>query len=54
VVSRSRPVRREAGPSWHTLDHRLTSALLERLLHHAEAVIIEGKKSLLEDQIETP
>ena len=34
-------------------DSTLTSALLDRLLHHAETVIIEGKSHRMKDQIET-
>ena len=33
-------------------DAVLTSALLDRLLHHAETVIIEGKSYRSKDQIE--
>ena len=33
-------------------DATLTSALLDRLLHHAETVIIEGKSYRMKDQIE--
>jgi hypothetical protein len=32
----------------------LTSALLGRLLRHAETVIVEGKNYRMKDQIETP
>jgi DNA replication protein DnaC len=32
----------------------LTSAVLDRLLHHAETVIIDGKSYRMQDQIETP
>jgi DNA replication protein DnaC len=35
-------------------DSTLTSAVLDRLLHHAETVIIEGKSYRMRDQIETP
>ncbi|MGD2084268.1 MAG: IS21-like element helper ATPase IstB [Chromatiales bacterium] len=35
-------------------DSTLTSALLDRLLHHAETVIIEGKSFRMKDQIESP
>jgi DNA replication protein DnaC len=35
-------------------DATLTSAVLDRLLHHAETVIIEGKSYRMKDQIETP
>jgi len=35
-------------------DATLTSALLDRLLHHAETVLIEGKSYRMKDQIEPP
>jgi DNA replication protein DnaC len=35
-------------------DSTLTSAVLDRLLHHAETVLIEGKSYRMKDQIETP
>jgi len=35
-------------------DSTLTSAVLDRLLHHAETVIVEGRSYRLKDQIETP
>jgi DNA replication protein DnaC len=35
-------------------DANLTSAVLDRLLHHAETVVIEGKSYRMKDQIETP
>jgi DNA replication protein DnaC len=35
-------------------DATLTSAVLDRLLHHAETVIIEGKSYRMKDQVETP
>jgi DNA replication protein DnaC len=34
-------------------DSTLTSAVLDRLLHHADTVIIEGKSFRMKDQIET-
>ena len=34
-------------------DSTLTSALLDRLLHHAETVVIEGKSYRMKDQIES-
>jgi hypothetical protein len=34
-------------------DSTLTSALLDRLLHHAESVLIEGKSYRMKDQIES-
>lgn len=33
-------------------DRTLTSAMLDRLLHHAETVIIEGKSFRMKDKIE--
>ena len=33
-------------------DSTLTSALLDRLLHHAETALIEGKSYRMKDQIE--
>jgi DNA replication protein DnaC len=35
-------------------DSTLTSAVLDRLLHHAETVIVDGKSYRMKDQIETP
>jgi len=35
-------------------DSTLTSAVLDRLLHHAETVIVEGRNYRMKDQIETP
>jgi DNA replication protein DnaC len=35
-------------------DSTLTSAVLDRLLHHAETVIIDGKSYRMKDQIDTP
>jgi len=34
-------------------DSTLTSAILDRLLHHAETVIIEGKSYRMKDQIDS-
>ena len=39
-------------PAIFNNDSTLTSALLDRLLHHAETVIIEGKSYRMKDQIE--
>jgi len=39
-------------PSIFNNDSVLTSALLDRLLHHAETVRIEGKSFRMKDQIE--
>ena len=35
-------------------DATLTSAVLDRLLHHAETVVIDGKSYRMKDQIENP
>lgn len=35
-------------------DATLTSAVLDRLLHHAETIVIEGKSYRMKDQIEEP
>lgn len=35
-------------------DSTLTSAVLDRLLHHAETLVIEGKSYRMKDQIEAP
>ena len=35
-------------------DSTLTSAILDRLLHHAETVVIEGKSYRMKDRIEEP
>jgi len=35
-------------------DATLTSAVLDRLLHHAETVVVEGKSYRMKDQIEEP
>jgi len=35
-------------------DSTLTSAILDRLLHHADTLIIEGKSYRMKDQIEAP
>jgi len=34
-------------------DSTLTSALLDRLLHHAQTVVIEGKSYRMKDQVES-
>jgi uncharacterized protein (DUF1778 family) len=36
------------------LEQNLTSAVLDRLLHHAETVIVEGRSYRMKDQVETP
>ena len=35
-------------------DSTLTSAVLDRLLHHAETAVIEGKSHRMKDQIDPP
>lgn len=35
-------------------DSTLTSAVLDRFLHHAETVVLEGKSYRMKDQIESP
>jgi DNA replication protein DnaC len=35
-------------------DTTLTSAVLDRVLHHAETIVIEGKSYRMKDQIEDP
>jgi DNA replication protein DnaC len=47
----------EAYKHWAKIfnhDSTLTSAVLDRLLHHADTVIIEGKSYRMKDQIEAP
>ena len=41
------------GPEIFNNDSTLTSALLDRLLHHAETMVIEGKSYRMKDQIES-
>lgn len=40
-------------PSIFNNDSTITAAVLDRLLHHAETVLIEGKSYRMKDQIET-
>ncbi len=39
-------------PSIFNNDSTLTSAILDRILHHAETVVIEGKSYRMKDRIE--
>jgi len=39
-------------PSIFNSDSTLTSAILDRVLHHAETIIIEGKSYRMKDRIE--
>ncbi len=41
------------GPKIFNNDSTLTAAILDRLLHHAETVIIEGKSFRMQDQLES-
>ena len=41
-------------PSIFNNDAGITSAILDRLLHQAETVVIDGKSYLMKDQIEPP
>jgi DNA replication protein DnaC len=41
-------------PAIFNNDSGITSAILDRLLHHAETVVIEGKSFRMKDQIEPP
>ena len=40
------------GPKMFNNDSTLTAAILDRLLHHAETVVIEGKSFRMRGQIE--
>ena len=47
----------QAYKNWAKLfnnDATLTSAVLDRLLHHAETVVVEGKSYRMKDQIQEP
>ena len=52
VLTTNQPYKRWAKVSSN--DSTLTSAVLDRLLHHSETVIIEGKSYRMKNQIETP
>jgi DNA replication protein DnaC len=41
-------------PSIFNNDSTITSAVLDRLLHHAESIVIEGSSFRMKDQTETP
>jgi DNA replication protein DnaC len=51
IVTSNRAFRK--WPEIFNNDATLTSALLDRLLHHAETVLIEGKSYRMKDQIES-
>jgi len=44
----------KSWPKVFNNDATLASAVLDRLLHHAETVVIEGRSYRMKDQIETP
>lgn len=44
----------KSWPKVFNNDATLTSAVLDRLLHHAETVVIEGRSYRMKDQIENP
>ena len=52
IVTTNQPYKH--WPKIFNNDSTLTSAVLDRLLHHAETVIVEGKSYRMKDQIETP
>jgi len=50
ILSTNKPFKK--WPEIFNNDSTLTSAVLDRLLHHAQAVVIEGKSYRMKDQIE--
>ena len=50
IITSNRPYKH--WPEIFNNDSTLTSALLDRLLHHAETVVIEGKSYRMKDQVE--
>ena len=52
IVTTNQPYKN--WPKIFNNDSTLTSAVLDRLLHHAETVIVEGRSYRMKDQIETP
>jgi len=52
IVTTNQPYKN--WPKIFNSDSTLTSAVLDRLLHHAETVIVEGRSYRMKDQIETP
>jgi len=52
IVTTNQPYKN--WPKIFNNDSTLTSAVLDRLLHHAETVIVDGKSYRMKDQIETP
>jgi len=54
AVARNERVDRGVNLDAAHLDAGITSAILDRVLHHAETVVIEGKSFRMKDQIEPP
>jgi DNA replication protein DnaC len=52
VVTTNQPYKN--WPRIFNSDSTLTSAVLDRLLHHAETVIVEGRSYRMKDQTEAP
>ena len=50
IITSNRAYKR--WPELFNNDSTLTSALLDRLLHHAETVLIDGKSYRMKDQID--
>ncbi len=51
ILSTNKPFKK--WPEIFNNDSTLTAAVLDRLLHHAEPVLVEGKSYRMKDQIET-
>lgn len=52
ILTTNKPFKK--WPEIFNNDSTLTSAVLDRLLHHAETVVIDGKSYRMKDQIEEP
>lgn len=52
IITSNRPYKK--WPEVFNNDTTLTSALLDRLLHHAETVLIEGSSYRMKERIDTP
>ena len=52
-IENAGPVRARVGGPVNNNDSSIASAVLDRLLHHAETVIIEGPSYRMKDQIES-
>ena len=52
VLTTNQPYK--AWPKIFDNDATLTSAVLDRLLHHAETIVLEGKSYRMKDQITVP